>query len=88
MKAQLGIGALLRDTHGCTVSLLPIPKPGEKPSGWDCKDAIVDDGWTFYDVLALFGRAQPLLAVQADESAAGTAAPKKVRRIPRWHKRA
>ena len=82
MKAQLGIGALLRDTHGCTVSLLPIPQPGEKPSGWDCKDAIVDDGWTFDDVLALFGRAQPLLAVQVAESAAETAAPKKNSRSP------
>lgn len=63
MKAMLGIGQLLADAHGCTVQLLPIPKPGEKPSGWDCKDAITDEGWTFDDVLALFGRAQPLPAV-------------------------
>lgn len=62
MKAMLGIGALLRDTHGGTVSMLPIPKPGEKVSGWDCKDAIQTDGWTGEDVLAFFGRAQPLLA--------------------------
>ena len=45
MKAMLGIGQILRDEHACTVQLLPIPKPGEKVSGWDCKDAIVEDGW-------------------------------------------
>ena len=61
MRAMLGIGALLRDAHGCTVSLLPIPKPGDKASGWDCKDAIVDDGWTADDVLDFFARAKPLL---------------------------
>lgn len=65
-KAMQGIGLLLRDTHGCTVSRLPIPAPGEKPSGWDCKDAIADEGWTFDDVLAFFGKAQPLTDVQAD----------------------
>lgn len=65
MKAMLGIGQQLTDAHACTVQLLPIPKPGEKVSGWDCKDAIVDDGWTADDVLALFGRAQPLNAAQA-----------------------
>ena len=60
MQAMLGIAQLLRDTHGCKVSMLPIPAPGERPDGWDCKDAIVDDGWTHADVLAFFGRAQPL----------------------------
>lgn len=60
MKTQLGIGALLRDTHGCAVQLLPIPKPGEKVSGWDCKDAIETEGWTGDDVIAFLGKAQPL----------------------------
>ena len=60
MQAQLGIGALLRDTQGCTVQLLPIPKPGEKVSGWDCKDAIETEGWTGDDVIAFLGKAQPL----------------------------
>ncbi|WP_287917823.1 VapE domain-containing protein [Comamonas sp.] len=82
MKAQLGIGALLRDTHGCTVSLLPIPRPGEKPSGWDCKDAIVDEGWTFDDVLAFFGKAQPLPSVDASKVGAGSEAPEKKSRSP------
>ena len=29
IKAMVGIGALLRDTQGCTVSMLPIPAPLE-----------------------------------------------------------
>lgn len=73
MKAMLGIGRLLADTHACTVQLLPIPKPGEKVSGWDCKDAIEADGWTGEDVLAFFGRAQALPA--ADAAPAEDAAP-------------
>jgi len=62
MKAMLGIGALLRDSHVCTVQLLPIPKPGEVADGWDCGDAINADGWDFDRVLAFFGQAQPLPA--------------------------
>ena len=70
MKAMAGIGSLLRDTYGCTVSMLPIPKPGEKESGWDCKDAIQTDGWTGADVLAFLGRAQPLPVALPEPSAA------------------
>ncbi|WBM43105.1 virulence protein E [Comamonas aquatica] len=81
-KAMQGIGLLLRDTHGCTVSRLPIPAPGEKPSGWDCKDAIADEGWTFDDVLAFFGKAQPLPSVDAAEPAAEADAPEKNSRSP------
>jgi putative DNA primase/helicase len=77
MKAMLGIGALLANEHGCKVQLLPIPKPGAKVSGWDCKDAIADDGWTADDVLAFFGRAQPLpgddVPDAEDEAPAATA---------------
>lgn len=61
MKAALGIGALLRDTHGCAVQLLPIDKPGVKPHGWDCRDAIETDGWDFERVMAFFGTARALL---------------------------
>lgn len=57
MKAQRGIAALLRVTHGCTVSMLPIEQPGVLPDGWDCKDAIETDGWTFDQVQAFFARA-------------------------------
>lgn len=82
MKAMLGIGAMLRDTQGATVSLLPIPKPGEKESGWDCRDAIQVDGWTGEQVLAFFGQAQPLPAAGAAEADAKTAAPEKKPRSP------
>ena len=75
MMAMLGIGGLLQAEHGCRVQLLPIPKPGEKPSGWDCKDAIKDDGWTGEDVLAFFGRAQPLPSMQTDANVQADAAP-------------
>jgi predicted P-loop ATPase len=62
MAAMLGIGALLRSAHACTVQLLPIPEPLTVPDGWDCADAISTDGWDGARVLAFFGRAQPLLA--------------------------
>jgi hypothetical protein len=65
MAAMLGIGALLRDTHACTVQLLPIPEPLAVPDGWDCADAITTDGWDGERVLAFFGRAQPLVGVEA-----------------------
>ncbi len=69
MAAMLGIGTLLRDTHGCMVQLLPIPKPLEVPSGWDCADAITTDGWDGERVLAFFGQAQPLPASKGDDAA-------------------
>lgn len=69
MGAMLGIGALLQAELACKVQLLPIPAPGEKESGWDCKDAIKVDSWTGEDVLAFFGRAQPLPLVDASADA-------------------
>lgn len=69
MGAMLGIGAHLMAEQGCTVQLLPIPEPGAKPGGWDCKDAIKDEGWTGEDVLAFFGRAQPLPVIDAPADA-------------------
>lgn len=62
MVAMLGIGARLRDEHGCRVQLLPIPQPGEVVDGWDAADAIESDGWDFARVMEFFGRAQPLPA--------------------------
>lgn len=73
MGAMLGIGALLQADHGCMVQMLPIPAPGDKKSGWDCKDAIKDDGWTGEDVLAFFGGAQPLPVAQTDADAQANA---------------
>lgn len=72
MAAMLGIGALLRADHGCTVQLLPIPEPGVVVDGWDCADAINTDGWDGERVLAFFARAYSLPA------AAGAAAEKKI----------
>ncbi len=72
MAAMLGIGTLLRDAHGCTVQLLPIPQPLSVPDGWDCADAIGTDGWDYDKVLTFFGQAQPLPSdVSAPESLSG-----------------
>jgi len=68
MGAMLGIGALLRDSHACTVSMLPIPAPLEVVDGWDCADAILTDGWDGERVLAFFGRAQPLVSPESDST--------------------
>ncbi|SIR00293.1 VapE domain-containing protein [Pseudacidovorax sp. RU35E] len=62
MAAMLGIGALLRDTHGCAVSMLPCEPPGVLPDGWDARDAIEVDGWGFDEVMAFFARATVLTA--------------------------
>jgi putative DNA primase/helicase len=71
MAAMLGIGALLRDAHACTVQLLPIPEPLSVPDGWDCADAINTDGWGGARVQAFFGQAQPLPPVSSDEASGG-----------------
>jgi predicted P-loop ATPase len=71
MAAMLGIGALLRDSHACTVQMLPIPEPLEVTDGWDCADAITTDGWDGERVIAFFGRAQPLSCAGSDGAAGG-----------------
>ena len=68
MAAMLAIGAHLRDTHGCTVQLLPIPAPGAVLDGWDCADAINRDGWDFARVMGFLAQA---FALPADSSAGG-----------------
>lgn len=81
MKAMVGIGnhlhTLLADDAGTppSVSLLRIPAPGLKPSGWDAADAIETDGWGVAEVLALFGTAYPCPAVGADAPAPAGAQP-------------
>lgn len=70
MKAMRGIGALLRDAHGCIVSLLPVEQPGVLPDGWDCKDAIEADGWTYEQVQAFLARAVALVDTPQAEPAA------------------
>jgi putative DNA primase/helicase len=66
MAAMLGIGALLRDTHGCKVQLLAIPAPGAVVDGWDCGDAITADGWDAERVLSFFAQANALPAAAVD----------------------
>lgn len=74
MVAMVGIGAQLREAHGCTVSLLPIPKPLEVVDGWDCRDAIEVDGWDGERVLKFFAGAYALPAGAAAAPAAGVGA--------------
>lgn len=75
MAAMLGIGALLRDTQGCTVQLLPIPEPLAVPDGWDCADAIATDGWDADRVLQFFATAIALPSeVKNREGLVGTTA--------------
>lgn len=75
MAAMLGIGAHLRDAHGCTVQLLPIPAPGAVPDGWDCGDAINTDRWDGARVLAFFGGAFALPGDAGADAPAPDAAP-------------
>jgi putative DNA primase/helicase len=77
--AMLGIGALLRDAHGCTVQVLPIPEPGQVPDGWDCGDAIAADGWDFARVSTFLAAAYSLPTdAQAPAAAAGGDGGKKI----------
>ena len=78
MAAMLGIGALLRDAHACTVQLLQIPEPLAVADGWDCADAITTDAWDGARVLAFFGGAQPLPGVEAPAADDKPAAGKKI----------
>ena len=73
MAAQLGIGALLRDAHGCTVQMLAVPAPGAVADGWDCGDAINADGWDFARLQAFFATAYTLPIAADDVAAAGGA---------------
>lgn len=75
MAAMLGIGALLRDEHGCKVQLLPIPKPGAVADGWDCADAINTDGWDFDRIMAFLAQAYVLPAWAGGKPPAPTEEP-------------
>lgn len=70
-KAMVGIGNHL---HGLlspdsSISLLRIPAPGDKPSGWDAADAIETDGWGADEVLVFFGTAYPCPPVGGEANA-------------------
>lgn len=86
MAAMLGIGALLRSAHGCSVQMLPIEAPGVVKDGWDCADAIREDGWDAERTLAFFARAFALPAdvdapVTPDKPAGSADVRKKIDRL-------
>ena len=54
--------------QGCKVSIVKIPAPGEKPDGWDCKDALLVDGWTHEQVLDFLRTPGRLLVTKKDDS--------------------
>ncbi|MBK5915135.1 CHC2 zinc finger domain-containing protein [Rhodocyclus purpureus] len=58
VRAMNEVAEILRGL-GCTVRLVPIPDPGEAPSGWDIADAI-EDG-LLGEALAVRVRSAPLL---------------------------
>jgi predicted P-loop ATPase len=70
-KAMAAIGKTLQGL-GCKVLRIPIPAPGEKPSGWDVADAI-SEGLTG-DALCdwILERAEPMASTNPSEKPAGT----------------
>lgn len=52
VQAMVHIGSLLLADQGCTVFMVPIPKPGTVSDGWDIADAIAQ-GWDADQVRAL-----------------------------------
>jgi putative DNA primase/helicase len=74
MKCMLGIGRLLADKHGCSVTICSIPKPGDVSDGWDVADAIAQ-GWTADQVRAFVGTAGTLSSPAADSRSTPSRAP-------------
>ncbi|WP_321337739.1 CHC2 zinc finger domain-containing protein [Breoghania sp.] len=48
-KTEEGLCRILAG-HGCALKVIDVP--GDKPKGWDCADAIKEDGWSPADVVA------------------------------------
>jgi len=72
MAAMVGIGQLLQAEFGCTVFMVPIPKPGEKAGGWDLADAIAE-GWDAARVREFIRSARAFVGPnEAQRAAAGT----------------
>lgn len=71
MQAMQGIGTLLQADHGCQVHLVPIPRPGDAPDGWDVADAI-EQGWDAAKVRDFIRAARPFKSVN-DEARAKVA---------------
>ncbi len=67
MAAMVGIGTILQATQRCSVTLCPIPAPGQVADGWDIADAIAE-GWDAARVRAFLESAKPF--VVDDDAAA------------------
>lgn len=70
MQAMVNIGTILAAQHACSVTICPIPKPGDIRDGWDIADAIAD-GWDAEQVRAFLRGA--VTFVPPDDAAAAKA---------------
>ncbi len=68
VQAMVGAGQALLAEHGCTVLMVPVPKPGAVSDGWDLADAI-EQGWDAETVRAFLRGAKPFQA-PSDEARA------------------
>ena len=62
MSTMVKLAAILTDL-GCTVRMVDIPAPGEKPDGWDIADLIAE-GATLEEVQAWVARLRPGAAAE------------------------
>lgn len=72
LQAMVKVGSMLAAEHGCTVLMVPIPKPGAVSDGWDIADAI-DQGWDAEMVRNQIRKATPF--VPPDDAARAMAVP-------------
>lgn len=72
---MVGIGSLLMREYGCTIFMLPMKQPGERPDGWDLADAIAD-GWAADRVRDFIRSARAFVPPEpAVQAAAGKSTP-------------
>ena len=72
MQAMVHIGSTLLAEHGCTVFMVHMPPPGQRPTdGWDIADAI-EQGWNAEKVRDYIRAAAPFVA--PDDAARAKAA--------------
>ena len=60
MAAMVGIGTILQATQRCSVTICPIPAPGQVADGWDIADAVAE-GWDAARVRAFLESAKPFV---------------------------
>lgn len=86
VKAMLGIRAILMELDPTTdFELIDIPKPLEKPDGWDCYDAIHVDGYSqqqFIDMFTHTREFSPAIADATDDSEPSNVIPFKGKKPP------